>query len=200
METQLKHPKIEENKSQESESSQNSQDLEVNNKMTENKMRQIEIEKVVLNCGGIDDKLEKSVKLLEMITKRKVYKVQATKRIPDFGISPGKIAGCKVTIRDKEQIKDLLKRFFAALNNEIKKKQVVENHATLGIHEYIEVPGLEYSRDIGILGFDVDISFTRKGKRVKMKKIKRGNYPKKQAVSREEIMEYLNKNFRVEVV
>ena len=31
----------------------------------ENKMREIEIEKLVLNCGGTEDKLEKSIKLLE---------------------------------------------------------------------------------------------------------------------------------------
>lgn len=183
-----------------SENSQSSQGLDVNNKLN-NKMRQIEIEKMVLNCGGIEDKLEKSVKLLEMIAKgRKIYKVQATKRFPAFGLSPGKIAGCKVTIRDKEQIKDLLKRFFAALDNEIKKKQIVDNHFTLGINEYIEVPGLEYDRDIGILGFEIDVVFSRKGKRVKVRKVKRGHLPRKQWVSREEIIEYLNKNYGVEVV
>ena len=38
-------------------------------------MREIEIEKMVLNCGGLGEKLEKSVKLLELITERKVYKI-----------------------------------------------------------------------------------------------------------------------------
>ncbi len=165
-----------------------------------NRMREIEIEKVVLNCGGIEDKIEKSVKLLEMITKRKVYRVKATKRIPAFGVSPGKVAGCKVTIREKEQINDLLRRFFATVENSISKKKIAKNHASFGVHEYIEVPGLEYNRDIGILGFDIDIAFKRKGRRVKMKKIKRGHLPKKQAVNPEEIIEYLNKNFGVEVV
>ena len=31
--------------------------------MEDNKMREIEIEKMVLNCGGLGEKLEKSVKL-----------------------------------------------------------------------------------------------------------------------------------------
>lgn len=187
------------------ESISNSSVEDINDKdkenLSENKMREIEIEKMVLNCGGIEDKLEKCVKLLEMIAEgRKIYKVKATKRIPAFGISPGKIAGCKVTIRDKEQIKDLLKRFFAALDNEIKEKQITENQVSFGIHEYIEVPGLEYNRDIGILGFEVMLVFKRKGKRVKLRKIKRGSYPKKQFVSKEEIIKYLNKNFGLEVV
>ena len=66
-------------------------------------MRDIEIEKIVLNCGGVGDKLEKSVKLLEMITKRKVKKLKSTRRIPAFAISPGKESGCKVTLRDTKQ-------------------------------------------------------------------------------------------------
>ena len=171
------------------------------NKEGKNKMREIKIEKMVLNCGGIEDKLEKCVKLLEMIAEgRKIYRIKATKRIPAFGISPGKIAGCKVTMRDMKQIKDLLKRFFAAHDNEIKEKQITENQLSFGIHEYIEVPGLEYNRDIGILGFEVMLVFSRKGKRVKMKKIKRGHFPKKQAVTPEEIKEYLIKNFGLEVL
>lgn len=166
----------------------------------QNPMRDIEIEKIVLNCGGIGDKLEKSVKLLEMITKRKVQKLKSTRRIPAFAISPGKESGCKVTIRDKEQIKNLLKRFFAVLENEISGKKITENHFAFGISEYIEVPGLEYNRDVGILGFEVDVVFKRKGKRVKFKKIKRGKYPKKQNVTKQEIIDFLNKNFGMEII
>jgi len=172
---------------------------QTHNNQEQNPMRTIEIEKIVLNCGAIEDKLDKSVKLLEMITKRKVYKIKARKRIPAFGISPGKFAGCKVTIRDKEEISHLLKRFFAAIDNTLSKKQIAENSADFGIKEYIEVPGLEYERDIGILGFEISITFKRKGRRVKMKKIKRGKYPKKQAVTPDEIIKYLTKNYGVEI-
>lgn len=168
--------------------------------MKQNPMREIEIEKIVLNCGGIDEKLEKSVKLLEMITGRKAFKIKSNKRIPSFGISPGKISGCKITIRDKEEIIGLLKRFFAALDNKLSTKQITENHVSFGIREYIEIPGLEYNREIGMLGLEIDIVFTRKGKRVKIKKIKKGKYPKKQNVTIEEIVNILNKNFKVEVI
>jgi len=164
-----------------------------------NKMRDIEIEKIVLNCGGIGDKLEKSIKLLEMITKRKIRKNRSTKRIPAFGISPKKESGCKVTIREKEKITELLKRFFAALDNQITKKQVTENQVSFGIHEYIEIPGLEYNRDVGILGFEISVIFKRKGKRTGLKKIKKGRVPKKQNVHPDEIKAYLKDKFGVEV-
>ena len=40
----------------------------------ENIIKNLEVEKMVINCGAIDDKLEKSVKLLEKITgNRKIY-------------------------------------------------------------------------------------------------------------------------------
>lgn len=160
-----------------------------------NPMRQVEIEKMVLNCGGIDDKLERSVKLLELVTGKKVLITKAKKRIPGFGISPGKGAGCKVTLRNKEQINQLLKRFLATFSNEISEKKIRDNHLSFGIHEYIEVPGLEYQREIGILGFEVDIVFKRKGKRVKIRKIKRGKYPKKQGVTKQEIIDFLENKF-----
>jgi len=175
---------------------------QMENKMegkTENKMRELEIEKIVLNCGGVGDKLEKSIKLLEMITERKIRINRSTKRIPAFGISPKKESGCKVTIREKEIIFGLLKRFFAASENTIPKKQITENQACFGIHEYIEIPGLEYNRDVGISGFEVSIIFKRKGKRVALKKIKKGKIPKKQNVTPEEIITFLKENFQVEV-
>lgn len=165
-----------------------------------NKMQEIEIEKLVINCGGIGDKLERSYKLLEMITKEKVCKTKSMKRIPDFGISPGKESGCKVTIRNEAKIIELLKMFFAALDNKIKNKQITPNHFSFGIKEYIEIPGLEYNREIGILGFEMSLVFSRKGKRVKLRKIKRGKYPKRQDVTAEEIRAYLIKRFKVEVI
>jgi large subunit ribosomal protein L5 len=164
-----------------------------------NKMREVEIEKIVLHCGGTEEKLEKSRKLLEKITgSKKVYTIKSTRRIPAFGISPGKQSGVKITIRDKEKIKDYLERFFSSMENRVKKKAVSDNQFCFGVHEYIEVPGLEYDRDIGISGFEVMVVFTRKGKRVGVKKIKRGSVPVKQQVTKSEIVEYLEGKFGLE--
>jgi len=168
--------------------------------MVENKMREIEIEKMVLHCGGTDDKHEKSVALLKMITGGKIQSLQSTRRIPAFGISPGKKSGCKITLRNKEKIMGLLERFFASLDNELAEKKITDNQVCFGIHEYIEVPGLEYDRDIGILGFEVMVVFKRKGKRVKFRKVKRGSVPGKQNVSREEIIKFLEDKLGLEVV
>lgn len=181
--------------------SEEKEEVKDNKKMTKkNPMQEIEIEKMVLHCGGTEDKLEKSIKLLEMITgSKKIYIVKSTRRIPTFGISPGKKSGAKITLRDKDKIHELLERFFVAIENTIKRKQITTNQFCFGIHEYIEIPGLEYNRDIGITGFEVMLVFKRKGKSVKLRKIKKGKYPKRQDVTKEEIEDYMENKFELEI-
>ena len=82
--------------------------------------------------------------------------------------------------------------------NVLKKKQVSENNFSFGIKEYIEIPGMEYQREIGVMGFDVTVVFKRTGRRVKLKKIKRGRIPKRQIISKEEIIKFMEDNFQVE--
>ena len=41
--------------------------------------------------------------------------------------------------------------------------------------------------------------FKRKGKSVKMRKIKRGKYPKRQGVSKDEIVNYMENKFSLEI-
>ncbi len=163
-----------------------------------NIMEKIEMEKIVLNCGGTGEKLERSVRLLQDITNKKPKRIKSKKRIPSFGVRPGLETGCKVTLRGKN-ITPLLKRLFSAIENKISKKKIEDNHVSFGIEEYITIPGISYQREIGMLGLEVSIVFKRKGKRVKLKKIKKGKYPKRQAVTKHEIINYLNKNFGIEV-
>ena len=119
----------------------------------ENKMRQIKIEKVVLSVGGTADALEKGVKLLEMLTGKKSAKMQSKKRIPSWEVRPKLKVGAVVTLR--KGVNELLKKMLATVDNTLKKSQISENNFSFGIKEYIEIPGIEYQREIGILGFDI---------------------------------------------
>lgn len=161
----------------------------------ENPMRKIRIEKVLLSAGATGDDLQKAKKLLEFISGRKAQIQASQKRIPEFDVRPGLEVGTRVTLRGAEAIA-LLKRLLGALDNELKKKQVSENHFSFGIKEYIEIPGVEYQRDIGIRGFNVTVVFIRPGVRVKLKKIKRGVLPKRQFVSQDEIITYMKEAFK----
>ncbi len=161
--------------------------------MKENIMREIKIEKVVLSVGGIGDDLEKGFKLLGLLTGKKPAKMISKKRIPSFDIRPGLEVGAVVTIRKKPE--ELLEKMLVTIENVLKKKQISENNFSFGIKEYIEIPGVEYQRDIGIIGFDVTVVFKRTGKRTGLKKIKRGKISKRQRISKEEIIKFMENKF-----
>jgi len=163
-----------------------------------NKMRDVKIEKVILNIGGTAENLDKGFKLLERLTKKKPMKRKSSRRIPSLGVRPKMEVGCMVTLR--KGYEDLLRRLFESIDNRMKRKSVVDNHLSFGIKEYIEIQGIEYQRDIGIIGFDVTITFVRTGRRVAQRKIKRAHIPKSQRVPKEEIIKFMEDNFRVEFV
>jgi len=159
-------------------------------------MREIKIEKVVLGVGGTGDNLEKGVKLLKLLTGKKPAKMKSKRRIPSLGVRPGLEVGAVVTLRKNAE--EFLKKMLIAEDNSLKKKQISENNFSFGVKEYIEIPGMEYERDIGIMGFDVTVVFKRTGRRVKLKKIKRGKVPKKQSISKEEIIKFMEEKFQTE--
>jgi large subunit ribosomal protein L5 len=163
---------------------------------TENKMREIKVEKVVLNVGGTAEQLEKGVKLLKLITGKVPAKMKSHKRIPAFGVRPNLEVGAVVTIR-KEAI-ETLKRMLTAIENRLRTKQISTNNFSFGIKEYIEIPGMEYQRDIGIMGIDVTVVFKRAGRRVGQKKTKTGKIPARQKISSEEIIKFMKDNFQTE--
>ncbi len=164
----------------------------------QNIMRAAKLEKVVLNCGGSGEKLEKSVKLLNLLTGRKPKEVATKKRIPTFDVRPGLKIGCVVTLRGKDK-EAFLKRLFGAVNNKINKKSITPNQFSFGIKEYLEIPDMEYQREIGILGLDVTAVFIRAGKRAALKKIKSGKVPRRQDVTPEEIIDYLKNKLNISV-
>ena len=163
-----------------------------------NPMKRVILEKVVLSIGGSGDNLEKGFKLLKLLTGKNPAKKMSKKRIPSLGVRPGLEVGAVVTIR--KNLGDFLKRMLATTDNTLKKKQVSENSFSFGIKEYIEIPGMEYQRDIGIRGLDVTVTFKRAGKRIKLKKIKAGKVPKRQNVSKEEIIKFMEENFKTKFV
>ncbi len=161
-------------------------------------MREIKIEKVVLSIGGTGEALEKGVKLLKMLTNQNPAKMKSTKRIPSLGVRPKLEIGAVVTLR--KDAKQYLKKMLIAIDNKLKKKQMSENTFSFGIKEYIEIPGTEYQRDIGMIGLDVTVVFIRAGRRVKLKKIKRGKIPKKQIITKEEIIKFMEENFETKFI
>jgi len=163
-----------------------------------NPMREIKIEKVVLGMGAQGDDLEKAMKLLKLLSGKDPTKRASNKRIPTLGVRPGLEIGAMVTLRKSAE--EILKKMLLAVDNALKKKQISENNFSFGVKEYLEIPGMEYQRDIGIMGLDVTVVFKRTGRRVKLKKIKRGKIPKRQVITREEIIKFMEDKFQTKFV
>ncbi|MCH8945805.1 MAG: 50S ribosomal protein L5 [Nanoarchaeota archaeon] len=166
----------------------------INKEKTEPIMRQIKIEKIVLSVGGIGEHLEKGFKIIEILTGKKPAKMRTKKRIPSLELRPNLEVGAVSTIR--KNLEEFLKKMLAAVDNNLKKSQISENNFSFGIKEYIEIPGIEYQREVGIVGLDVTVVFKRAGRRVKLKKIKRGKISKRQKITKEEIIKFMEENFQ----
>jgi large subunit ribosomal protein L5 len=174
------------------------QKTEKNKNKEKNPMQEIKIEKIVLSVGGTADYLEKGVKLLKMLTGKKPARMKSKRRIPTWSVRPGLEIGAVVTLRKNKE--EFLKKMLNTVDNILKKKQISENNFSFGIKEYIEIPGIEYQRDIGIMGFDVTVVFKTAGRRVKLRKIKRSKIPKRQMISKDKIIKFMEEKFNTKFI
>lgn len=167
-----------------------------------NPMRDIRVEKLTVNIGVGEGgkKLENALKLIEKMTGRKGVITNARVRNPTFKIKKGDPIGAKVTLRKGAAV-EFLKKAFQAVDNKIKGSSFdVYGNFAFGIHEYIDFPGVKYDPEIGIIGFDVCVTLCRKGLRVAKRRVARRALDKKQRVTREEAIAFVQNNFNVSVV
>ena len=166
-----------------------------------NSMKQVSMEKVTLNIGAGKDqaKLEKGIKLINSITGRNPVKTFTKKRIQEWGLRPGLPIGCKLTLRKKVAL-ELLKRLFEAKDNTLQVSNLDnEGNISFGINEYIDIPGVKYDPDIGIMGLQVCITLKRSGFRVKSRALKRHAIPRKHRVKREDAIDFMKNMFNLKV-
>jgi large subunit ribosomal protein L5 len=163
-------------------------------------MKKVEIDKVTLNigCAGDLEKIERAKKLLQMLTNQRPC-VTISKKRSTFGIASGKPVGVKVTLR-KEKAYEFLKKAFKAIDNKLDISRFDrDGNFSFGIREYIEIPGIKYSHEVGLLGMDVCVTMKRPGYRVKHRKRARGKIGKKHKITKEEVIDWLKEKFGVEV-
>ena len=164
----------------------------------DNKMREIQVKKVVLNIGcGKDGNIEHAREILNTITGRKP-KITITKKRTTFGVAKRKPIGVCVTLRKGAE--DLLKRLFEAMDNHL----IIRNfdnqgNLSFGIAEYISIPDMEYDPNKKIFGLDVCVTLERPGFSIRKKSIGR-KVGKKHLISKEDSMEFMKKKFGIEIL
>jgi large subunit ribosomal protein L5 len=165
------------------------------------KMREIRIEKLTLNIGAGKDKqiLDKGTKLLKNITGISPVRTVTQKRIAGWGIRPGLPIGCKITLR-KEKAKEILKNMILAKENLLSQSNFDDNgNMSFGITEYIDIPGVKYDPEIGIIGLQVSLTLERPGFRIKKRKIQKKKIPATHKISKQDAINFMKKNFQIQI-
>ncbi|MBI4399836.1 50S ribosomal protein L5 [Candidatus Micrarchaeota archaeon] len=169
--------------------------------MNDNKMKEISIEKITVNIGvgEAGQKLENARILLERLTNRKVVTTKAKIRNPVFKIKKGDPIGAKVTLR-KQDAREFLKKALDAVDSKISERYFDKlGNFSFGVPEYIDFPGAKYDPKIGIIGFDVCVTLKRKGFRIKKRRRAKAKVGKKHLLSRDEAIQFVKNNFKIEL-
>jgi large subunit ribosomal protein L5 len=167
---------------------------------TVNNMKQISLEKVVINIGvgKSGEPMERAKNALQELTSRKPAECGAKNNVRDFGIHKGEPIGAKVTLRNTEAM-EFAKRIIQAKDNQLKKSSFDKyGNISIGIREHIDIPGAKYNPDIGIFGMNVCISLSRPGYRI-IKKSNPRKIGKNHRISKDEAIEFF-KNLGAEMI
>lgn len=168
----------------------------------DNLMRQIKIEKVTLNMGvgEAGDKLKKAQKIMEKITNSKSVQTITMKRIPTWGVRPKLPIGVKATLRGNKA-EEVLSRLFKAIDNKVDQRKFDNSgNLSFGIHEYIDIPGVEYDPSVGIIGLEVAVTLQRPGYRIKRRRLKTKKIPAYHLIKKEEAKSFIEKKFNVQII
>ncbi len=160
-------------------------------------MRDIEIEKIVMNIGcGTKLNPETAKTVLERLTRSKAIIISSRKR-STFNVPKGKAIGCKVTIR--KDADEFLRRLLEAKEKRLSAANFdVQGNFAFGIREYIEVPGMEYDPKIGIIGMDACVTLQRKGYSIKRKMIPR-KIGRSHLITKNDAIEFVKTRFGVNI-
>jgi len=167
----------------------------------QNIMKEIKLEKVVLNMGvgKSGDAIETAKKALDTISGKKSCNRSAKKAQRDWGVRKGEPIGAAVTVRD-DDAKSLLKKLFEAKGNRVNSRSIDSmGNLSFGILEHIDIPGIKYDPKIGILGLDVNVRLVRAGYNIRIRSKHKANVGKSHKITSVEAQEYLKKEFGVDI-
>lgn len=175
---------------------------EVVSEKQKNPMTYPKIDKVTINVsvGRSGDPLDKAAKILEILTNQKPDLRKARKTVKDFGIRKGEPIACVVTLR-KQKAEEFLRKAFTTIGNKLHMSNFDKfGNFAFGIAEHIELPGVKYDPNLGIIGMDICVTMSKPGYRVKNRSKYRSTISPKHRVTLEESVSYLKDTFGIEIL
>ncbi|KSW12368.1 50S ribosomal protein L5 [Pyrodictium occultum] len=172
---------------------------EIKRRWEQNPMLKPRLVKVTVNIGVGEsgERLQKAVRVLEMLTGQKPSVRRAKRTIRDFGIRKGEPIAAVVTLRRGRAV-EFLRKALQAVGNKLRASQFDEfGNVAFGIKEHILIPGVRYDPEIGVFGMDVVVTVERPGYRVARRRRARSRIPRRHRVTKEESMVLLHEMFGV---
>ena len=165
-------------------------------------MKKISLEKVVLNMGlgKSGDIIIVAKKALDHISGKKSCARNAKETQREWGVRQGEPIGVAVTIR-RDDARELLKRLLDAKGNQINGRAFDDfGNFSFGIKEHIDIPGVKYDPQVGILGLGISVTLTRPGYGIRKRSKHKASVGKNHIISNQEAKDYLVKEFGVTIV
>lgn len=152
-----------------------------------------------MGVGKSGDVITIARKALDQISGKKSSARNAKETQRDWGVRKGEPIGAAVTVRGKDAI-ELAKRLFEAKGHKVNGKSFDNfGNYSFGIKEHIDIPGVKYDPQIGILGLGISITLTRPGYGVRTRSKHKARVGKKHVIKNQEAKDYLVKEFGVTI-
>jgi large subunit ribosomal protein L5 len=168
---------------------------------TECPMKKISLEKVVLNMGlgKSGDVINIAKKALDEISGKKSSARNAKAQQRDWGVRKGEPIGVAVTVRGDDAVA-LVKRLLDSKGNTINGKSFDNfGNFSFGISEHIDIPGVKYDPQIGILGLGISITLSRPGYGIRTRSKHKARVGKNHIIKNQEAKDYFVKEFGVTI-
>lgn len=166
-------------------------------------MRDVVIDKVTVNIGVGEsgERLEKAKTVLKLLTKGNPTMTKAKTSNREFGLRKDQPIGVKVTLKG-EDMDSFLKAALWVKNFKCLSYSFSQQGSySFGIADYTDFKGMKYDPEIGIFGMDVVVTFRRRGGyRIARRRILPRSLPERIKVKREEMMEFMKKNYNAEIL